>query len=174
MPKAHPKGMFPPHFEFIDRSPLVLHPISAEHKANYVSPQHEKEAEIVWEQMRNRRPANPKQAYGDKKIPVHLVPPAATMYLGMALKEGARKYGAYNWRENDVESMTYVGAALRHIMQYLDGEDIDPDTGEAKVPHLAAAGACLAILADATEGGNLIDTRPPAGPASRIIQEKQL
>ena len=120
------------------------------------------------------RPANPKQAYGDKKIPVHLVPPAADLYMGMALKEGARKYGAYNWRKNDVEAMTYVGAAKRHIMQYLDGEDIDPDTGEAQVPHIAAAMACLAILADATEGGNLIDNRPPWGPATHIIQERQL
>jgi len=185
MPKAHPKGMFPQHFEFIDRSPLVMHPISAEHEVD----QAWHEAALVgaqpksgvsaanpseeWDEYVKSR-ANPKQAYGDKKIPVHLVPPAASMYLAMAFKEGARKYGAYNWRENDVEAMTYVGAALRHIMQYLDGEDIDPDTGEAEVPHLAAAGACLAILADATEGDNLIDNRPPTGPASLIIQEKQL
>lgn len=113
---------------------------------------------------------NPKQAYGDKKIPVHLVPPAADLYLAMALKEGARKYGAYNWRDIKVESMTYIGAAKRHIMAYLDGEDIDSDSGN---PHIAHAMACLAILADATEGDFLLDNRPPKGPASKIIQEKQ-
>lgn len=121
----------------------------------------------------NDTSSNPKQQYGDKKVAVQLVPPAAMLYLGMAMKEGARKYGAYNWRETNVESMTYVGAALRHILQYLDGEDIDPDTGDAQVPHLAAAMACMAIAADATEGGFMIDNRPAKGPASKIIKEKQ-
>lgn len=148
--------------------------LNAEEEQEKAPKLYDEEREIVWEQMRNRKPANPKQAYGDKKIAVHLVPPAALLYLGMAMKEGARKYGAYNWRESKVESMTYVGAALRHILQYLDGEDIDPDTGEAEVPHLAAAMACMAIAADATEGGFLVDNRPTAGPASKIIQERQL
>jgi len=109
---------------------------------------------------------NPKQAYGDKKIPMHLVPPASIAYEAMAMAEGARKYGAYNWRENDVEVMTYVGAAMRHLGQWVDGEEIDSDSGK---PHLAHAKACLGILIDATENGNAIDNRPASGPMSKVL-----
>ena len=114
------------------------------------------------------KPANPKQAYGDKKVPLQNIPPAALVYQGMALKEGARKYGAYNWRENDVEYMTYVGATMRHLAAFVDGENIDPDSGN---PHLAHAMASLAILVDAIEGDCGIDNRPEAGPAPRLMQE---
>ena len=99
---------------------------------------------------------NPKQQYGDRKVPLHLVPVAAIIYLARAFKEGARKYGAYNWRKTQVETNTYIGAALRHIYAYAGGENIDPESGN---PHIAHALACLAILADAKEGGNLIDNR---------------
>ncbi len=113
-------------------------------------------------------PTNPKQLYGDKKVPLQNIPPAALVYLGIALKEGARKYGAYNWREANVETMTYLGAAMRHIAAYLDREEIDPDSGN---PHLAHALASLAILVDAIEIEAVIDNRPIAGAAPRLMKE---
>ena len=113
-------------------------------------------------------PPNPKQAYGDRKVPLHLVPPALGIYAAEALGEGAAKYGAYNWRKDKVEALTYVGAALRHLAAYLDGEDVDPDSTRGK-KHLAGAIASLAILVDAQEGGFLIDNRPPPGPGPRLI-----
>jgi hypothetical protein len=112
-------------------------------------------------------PPNPKQAFGDLKIPVALVPPAAIIYTGLAFKEGARKYGPYNWREKSVEAMTYVNAAQRHLMSWMDREELDPDSGN---PHLAHALACLAILVDCMETGNLIDNRPPAGNAGALLK----
>ena len=112
--------------------------------------------------------ANPKQAYGDKKVPLHLVPPVAIAYMGMALKEGAKKYGPYNWRENNVEVMTYIGAAMRHIGAYVDGEDTDPESGN---PHLSHALASLAILVDAVEGNTAIDNRPLAGAVPRVLED---
>lgn len=112
--------------------------------------------------------ANPKQQYGDRKVPVQLVPPAALAYIALGTREGAKKYGAYNWRETRVESMTYIGAILRHLMAYLDGEDIDPESGN---PHLAHLMASAAILADATESGQLVDNRPPAGPVGEILRK---
>lgn len=110
--------------------------------------------------------ANPKQAYGDKKVPLHLVPGSASAYIAQGLKEGARKYGAFNWRETNVESMTYVGAALRHIAAYVDGETTDPESGN---PHLAHAMASLAILVDAIESDKIIDNRPTSGPAAETL-----
>lgn len=114
------------------------------------------------------KPSNPKQQYGDLKVPLQLVPAAATAYMAMGLKEGARKYGPFNWRETDVEAMTYVGAVLRHLSAYVDGEDIDPESGN---PHLAHAMASLAILVDASEGDTLIDNRPPSGPAAKTLSK---
>lgn len=116
---------------------------------------------------------NPKDLEGDKKPPLSLVPPCAIVGMAMAFKEGARKYGAYNWRSKKVQAMIYIDAALRHIGQKLDGEDIDPESG---VDHLDAAMASLAVYKDAQETGNLIDNRPVKGKVGttiRKISEKQ-
>ena len=110
---------------------------------------------------------NPKQRYGDLKLPLALVPSSALIYLGIALAEGARKYGPFNWREKKVEAMTYAHAALRHLFAWIDGEEIDPESGN---PHLAHALACLGILADAVECKILIDNRPLKGPAARLLK----
>jgi hypothetical protein len=117
---------------------------------------------------------NPKQRYGDLKVPVHLVPSAGVLYEALAFAEGARKYGPYNWREKSVEAMTYIGAAMRHIQCYLDGEEYDPEITERPTHHLGLARACLGILADCIETGNLIDNRPPKGRAGPFLRENSL
>jgi hypothetical protein len=112
---------------------------------------------------------NPKQKYGDKKVPLAFVPPASIIYEALAFKEGARKYGAYNWREKKVELMTYLHAALRHLYAMLDGEELDPESG---LHHIGHVKACMGILADARETGNLIDNRPPRGTAGDILRRE--
>jgi len=111
---------------------------------------------------------NPKQAFGDAKVPLHLVPAPAMVSIAMGLKEGARKYGAYNWRTLTVEAQTYLGATLRHLMAWQDGEDIDPDSGNS---HLSHAMASLAILVDAMESGHVVDNRPPAGAGAFALDK---
>jgi 1-pyrroline-5-carboxylate dehydrogenase len=74
--------------------------------------------------------------------------------------DGSKGYGPFNWRDSNIEYMTYVEAAVRHIMAAADREDIDPETGEFKVLHLALARATLGILIDALEHGTVIDNRP--------------
>lgn len=111
---------------------------------------------------------NPKQQFGDRKVPLHLVPAPAMVAIAMGLKDGARKYGAYNWRYLPVETQTYVGAALRHLMAWQDGEDIDPDSGNN---HLAHAMASLAILVDALESGQVKDNRPPKGAGAFVLDK---
>lgn len=113
---------------------------------------------------------NPKQTYGDAKVALHLIPAAGLIYTAKAMKEGAKKYGPFNWRKDHVEGMTYVGAVLRHVFAWIDGEDIDPDSKDDK-PHLAGALASLHILVDAIEGGFLIDNRPPKGPAPKMLSD---
>ena len=100
---------------------------------------------------------NPKSAYGIKKPPLHLIPPAAKVEHAAAMGVGAQKYGPYNWRETAVAASVYVAAAERHIDAWWDGEDLDPET---LVNHLGHAMACCGILIDAIATGNLIDDRP--------------
>lgn len=109
---------------------------------------------------------NPKTRFGVTKPNLFLVPPASIIYQALAMQDGARKYGPYNWRGNSVTASIYVAAALRHIMAWMDGEELAADSQK---PHLGHALACLGILVDAKETGNLIDDRPLAGATSKLI-----
>lgn len=111
---------------------------------------------------------NPKDIQGQKKPPLHLIPPAAEIAESLVLQLGATKYGAFNWREEEIQACIYVSAAKRHLAQWLDGEDVDPESGQS---HLAHARACLGIMLDAISLECLIDDRPPQGEASRLIRE---
>ncbi len=102
---------------------------------------------------------NPKTAQGLRKPPLHLIPATALAHLSMALKNGAQRYGPYNWREQGITVSTYISAAERHLAAYFNGEQAAGDSG---VHHLAHAMACMAILLDAEEAGKLNDDRPPA------------
>jgi len=120
-------------------------------------------------------PPNPKQAYGVRKVPLAYVPSASMIHEALAFREGARKYGAYNWRINAVEAMTYMHAALRHIYSWIDGEDFDPDApGGVRIHHLGNAKACLGIVLDSLETGNLIDDRPNEGSAPDVLKDHTL
>jgi hypothetical protein len=104
----------------------------------------------------------------DLKVPVHFVPPASILYEALAMAEGARIYGSYNWRTTKAEVMTHIGACLRHLYAYLDGEDIDPTSG---VHHLGHAKSRLGILIDCIEIDYLIDNRPPPGNAGKLVRQ---
>lgn len=102
---------------------------------------------------------DPKKQYGDAKVPLQLVPPAASIAIAKGLAEGADKYAPWNWREGPVEYLTYYGAVQRHLAAWLEGEDLDPDSQHGKT-HLDGAIASLAILIDAIAMGNATDNRP--------------
>lgn len=123
---------------------------------------------IIPAKTENLPDSNPKTAYGIKKPSMHLIPGVALMTLAKVMALGAKKYGAYNWRDQPVSASVYISALLRHIYQWFDGEDIDPESG---APHLGHAMACLAILLDALAQGTLIDDRPKPGQTDRIIKE---
>lgn len=103
--------------------------------------------------------SNPKDAIGDKKIPLHLLSPIASAYWAVAQFVGQIKYGAWNWRKAGVRSSVYIAAMKRHIDAYTSGEEVDPID---KTPHLGHIMACAAILIDAKAAGKLTDDRPPS------------
>lgn len=101
---------------------------------------------------------DPKAFQAVRKPQLQLIPPALNAETAKALQRGADKYGPWNWRENKVEIMTYLGAMKRHIDALINGEDIDPDTG---AHHLGCVAAGCGIVLDARQHGTLVDNRPP-------------
>ena len=70
---------------------------------------------------------------GDKPL-VTLVEPSYIIGTAKVLTFGANKYGRDNWKTAKPEDIQrYKDAIFRHLLAYLDGETIDP---ESKMPHL--------------------------------------
>lgn len=120
----------------------------------------------------NPHPNDPKKINGDAKTPLHLLPPYALAQTALAHKEGAEKYGPWNWRQTGVCATTYIGAIMRHLAAWQDGEDLDPDSG---LSHIAKVAACCNIILDAEHCGKLVDDRSKVQPKTqrRIIEEEQ-
>jgi len=114
------------------------------------------------------RPTNPKAAFGAQKPNLALIPGSGNVIEALALEDGARKYGAFNWRVSSIEAMTYVAAIRRHLDAWVDGDELTTDT---EVPNLGAIKACCSILEDARQAGTLIDNRPPKTGASARMQD---
>lgn len=112
--------------------------------------------------------SNPKTQYGLAKPGLSKVPPLPLLAIGQVMAVGASKYGPVNWRKNPVSSSTYYDAAMRHLMAWWDGQDLDLETG---ISHLAHAAANLCILLDADSGPWLLDDRPPTGFINEYISD---
>lgn len=108
-----------------------------------------------------RKDTNPKDAVGIKKAPVSTVSGPVLMEVGIAMMEGARKYGRHNYRDVGVRSSVYYDAAYRHLVDWWEGEDIDPLSG---LSHITKCIAGLTVLRDAMIFDKLEDDRPPAAP----------
>lgn len=104
------------------------------------------------------KPSNPKDSIGIRKAPMSTVSAAVMAEIGVAMLEGAAKYGRHNYREAGVRASVYYDAAMRHLMAWWEGEDIDPDSG---VSHITKCLACLTVFRDAMMQDMWEDDRPP-------------
>lgn len=111
--------------------------------------------------MSQTKETNPKDAVGTGKVPFSTVPAAVIAEIGLAMLEGARKYGRHNYRVAGVRASVYYDALFRHLTAWWEGEDLDPDSG---LPHTVKAMACLVVLRDSQMQGNWVDDRPPKTP----------
>lgn len=78
--------------------------------------------------------------------------------VGVAMLEGAAKYGRHNYRAVGVQASVYYDATMRHLMSWWEGEDTDADSG---MSHITKAISSLVVLRDAMLQGKLNDDRPP-------------
>ena len=122
------------------------------------------------EQLRKKE-TNPKDALGIRKVPMHHVSCQVLMELGLAMFEGARKYGSHNYRAVGVRASVYYDAVIRHLMAWWEGEDIDPDSG---MHHLVKAMACLGVIRDSMIMKKYVDDRPIQHPNRLEIKKLNL
>lgn len=105
---------------------------------------------------------NPKDAIGIRKAPISCLPVRVLWRVGLAMLEGALKYGRHNYRAAGVRASVYFDAVVnRHLFQWWEGEDID---AESKLSHIDKAIAGLMVLRDSMLEGNWVDDRPPRKP----------
>ena len=81
----------------------------------------------------------------EKKPKLSLLPKAALWEAGKAFTFGQEKHGKYSWKENSHTLTECLDKTLRHVTQFLDGEDYDE---ESKCLHLGSALADLMIAVD--------------------------
>ena len=101
---------------------------------------------------------NPKDAIGIRKVALSALPIRVLWRVGLAMMEGALKYGRHNYRAAGVRASVYFDASLRHKLSWWEGEDIDADSA---LHHIDKEIACLMVLRDSILQGNWVDDRPP-------------
>lgn len=93
--------------------------------------------------------------YDQGKPDYSLITRAMVEPMIRALMYGEKKYARGNFR-NGFTNTRLAAAAMRHIMAYLDREDLDPESG---VSHLGHAMAALGMLLDNEATGTSTDGR---------------
>lgn len=117
------------------------------------------------------KPTNPKDAVGTLKVPISVIPFNVLGEVGNALLEGACKYGRHNYRAVGVRASVYIDAVvMRHIGNFWEGQDIDPDSG---IHELSKAIAGLIVLRDCIMRANWVDDRPPASPSGWLAEQNK-
>ena len=104
-----------------------------------------------------KKDTNPKDALAIRKVPIHCVSAAVLMEIGLGMMEGGRKYGTFNYRAMGVKASVYYDAACRHLFDWWEGTDIDPDSG---LHHLSKLLSDMCVLRDGMLMENWIDDRP--------------
>lgn len=106
--------------------------------------------------------SNPKDIVGVRKAPMSTVSATVMAEVGVAMLEGAAKYGRHNYRAVGVRASVYYDALMRHMFAWWDaGEDLDPDSG---LSHITKAIAGLMVFRDAMINDKWVDDRPPKVP----------
>lgn len=80
--------------------------------------------------------------FDSDKPRMELLDTYALEQIALVMSFGAKKYAAHNWRGGLAWSRL-IGAALRHILAFMKGEDKDPESG---LSHIAHAGCCIMFL----------------------------
>ncbi len=111
---------------------------------------------------------NRAKTYDDGKPPLAWLPPEGMRAVARVQMYGDRKYGSFNNFRKGLEISRNASCAMRHIMAVMDGEDLDPESGEH---HFAHACTRLMFALQNIKDGTMIDDRYKA-PESPPVKEK--
>jgi hypothetical protein len=93
------------------------------------------------------------------KPPLALLPTEPLMEVARVMAIGATKYGTFNWAAG-ISYIRVLSAVLRHIFQYLGGQDKDEESG---LSHLAHAVCGLLFVLQYEHTHKELDDRYKAG-----------
>lgn len=79
------------------------------------------------------------------KPAITLIPREAVEGCAKALTYGAKKYGRHNFREG-IAFSRLADACMRHLLAYMDGENIDDESGNNHLDHAMASLAMLQYM----------------------------
>lgn len=128
-------------------------------------------AAFVGQVESSHKPSKNIKAIAAKNKPsTYAIPPIAILALGAAMKSGADKYGAFNWRSTDVLASTFIDAINRHLLAWQTVEDYDV---ESDLSHLAHIMANCAILLDAVHTARFLDDRAFCPPIKEATYKRK-
>ncbi len=114
--------------------------------------------------------SNPKDIIGSTKPGLDALSWPVLFEMGAGMDDGGYKYGRQNYRVVGVRHSVYFNAAMRHLADWWEGEDIDPDSG---LSHITKVMTCLMVLRDSMIMGNDVDDRPVRPPADWMERARE-
>lgn len=81
----------------------------------------------------------------DGKAPLHMIPEVALIGMAEAFAFGAKKYERFNYRKG-LEYSRLTDSLRRHTLAFLQGEDIDEDSGLHHTKCILANAAMLEYM----------------------------
>lgn len=93
------------------------------------------------------------------KVRLELISPHALHALGLVLTAGTKKYPARNWEKGLSWSET-VGSLLRHLTEFMAGNDYDDGPGGTGLPHIYLAQCNAHMLSHFFATSTGTDDRP--------------
>lgn len=85
------------------------------------------------------------ERYNEGKPQLSYVLSARYAIEGIAevMEQGAKKYDRDNWKKG-LSAENCIDSLLRHLTKYMDGEELDPETGCPHLDHVATNAMFLA------------------------------
>jgi hypothetical protein len=93
--------------------------------------------------------------YNSGKAELRQVPTSLNFAVAKTLQYGAQKYAEGNWRQG-MSWVTVYDCLQRHMLKWLDGEEVDEESG---LPHLYHAACNVAFLIEYAETCPELDDR---------------
>lgn len=75
--------------------------------------------------------------YNNGKPQMHHIPPKFLIELADLMTRSADKYGRWNFANGQPYTMPY-DSMMRHITSFMNGEDLDNESGKSHLLHIAA------------------------------------